>query len=142
MAFIKLQFKPGVNRDQTDYSNEGGWYECDKIRFRSGYPEKIGGWQADSGAYFTTVPTSTFSSGGTSTAATPTSASFWGIVKGLWNWINLTGYNLLGVGTDLKYYIQNSSGGAYNDVTPMRVTTSAGAVTFAATSGSICFVLT
>ena len=142
MPLQKLQFRPGVNREGTTLSNEGGYFDGDKIRFRSGYPEKIGGWQADSGAYFTTVPTSTFSSGGTSTAATPTSASFWGIVKGLWNWINLTGYNLLGVGTDLKYYIQNSSGGAYNDVTPMRVTTSAGAVTFAATSGSTTLIVT
>ena len=142
MPLQKLQFRPGVNREGTTLSNEGGYFDGDKIRFRSGYPEKIGGWQADSGAYFTTVPTSTFSSGGTSTAATPTSASFWGIAKGLWNWINLTGYNLLGVGTDLKYYIQNSSGGAYNDVTPMRVTTSAGAVTFAATSGSTTLIVT
>ena len=142
MPLQKLQFRPGVNREGTTLSNEGGYFDGDKIRFRSGYPEKIGGWQADSGAYFTTVPTSTFSSGGTSTAATPTSASFWGVVKGLWNWINLTGYNLLGVGTDLKYYIQNSSGGAYNDVTPMRVTTSAGAVTFAATSGSTTLIVT
>ena len=142
MPLQKLQFRPGVNREGTTLSNEGGYFDGDKIRFRSGYPEKIGGWQADSGAYFTTAPTSTFSSGGTSTAATPTSASFWGIVKGLWNWINLTGYNLLGVGTDLKYYIQNSSGGAYNDVTPMRVTTSAGAVTFAATSGSTTLIVT
>jgi hypothetical protein len=142
MPLQKLQFRPGVNREGTTLSNEGGYFDGDKIRFRSGYPEKIGGWQVDSGAYFTTVPTSTFSSSGTSTAATPTSASFWGIVKGLWNWINLTGYNLLGVGTDLKYYIQNSSGGAYNDVTPMRVTTSAGAVTFAATSGSTTLIVT
>jgi len=142
MPLQKLQFRPGVNREGTTLSNEGGYFDGDKIRFRSGYPEKIGGWQVDSGAYFTTVPTATFSSSGTSTAATPTSASFWGIVKGLWNWINLTGYNLLGVGTDLKYYIQNSSGGAYNDVTPMRVTTSAGAVTFAATSGSTTLIVT
>jgi hypothetical protein len=67
---------------------------------------------------------------------------FWGVTKGLWNWINLTGYNLLGIGTSLKYYIQNSSGGTYNDVTPIRVTTSAGAVTFAATSGSTTLIVT
>ena len=46
MAFIKLQFRPGVNRDQTNYTNEGGWFACDKIRFRSGYPQKLGGWAA------------------------------------------------------------------------------------------------
>ena len=55
MPFIKLQFKPGVNRDMTDYSNEGGWYECDKVRFRSGYPEKIGGWLKSSPTAFAGV---------------------------------------------------------------------------------------
>ena len=126
----KLQFRPGVNREGTTLSNEGGWFDGDKIRFRSGYPEKIGGWQADSGVYYSTVPTGTFSSGGASTAAIPTSAAYWGITKSMWNWINLTGYNLLSVGTNLKYYIQNSSGGAYNDVTPIRLTTVATANAF------------
>ena len=65
MAFIKLQFKPGVNRDQTDYSNEGGWYECDKIRFRSGYPQKLGGWQKGS------------------------SQPFDGVCRQMWSWICL-----------------------------------------------------
>ena len=133
MPLQKLQFRPGVNREGTTLSNEGGWFDCDKIRFRSGYPEKIGGWQRDSGSIYTPSPTSTFVASGTSTAATNASGAFWGIAKGLWNWINLTGYNLLSIGTNLKYYIQNSSGGAYNDVTPIRTTTSAGAVTF--TSG-------
>jgi hypothetical protein len=129
----KLQFRPGVNREGTTLSNEGGWYDCDKIRFRSGYPEKIGGWQRDGGAIYPTVPTTTLVSSGTSTAATNPNGAFWGIAKGLWNWVNLTGYNLLAIGTNLKYYIQNSSGGAYNDITPIRTFTTAGAVTF--TSG-------
>ena len=81
MALKKLVLKPGVNRENTRYANEGGWYESDKVRFRQGTPEKIGGWQVDSGVYSSSVPTSTFSSGGTSTAATPTSASFWGLLK-------------------------------------------------------------
>jgi hypothetical protein len=136
MPLQKLQFRPGVNREGTTLSNEGGYFDGDKIRFRSGYPEKIGGWQKDAGIAATTCPTSTFVSSGTSTQATVTNGVFWGVTKGLWNWINLTGYNLLGVGTNLKYYIQNSSGGAYNDVTPIRVTTLATEITFTATSGS------
>jgi hypothetical protein len=136
MPLQKLQFRPGVNREGTTLSNEGGYFDCDKIRFRSGFPEKIGGWQKDAGITSTTCPTGTFTSGGTSTPATVTNGVFWGVTKGLWNWINLTGYNLLAVGTNLKYYIQNSSGGAYNDVTPIRATTLATEITFTATSGS------
>jgi hypothetical protein len=144
MPLQKLQFRPGVNREGTTLSNEGGWFDCDKIRFRSGYPEKIGGWQVDGGAIYPTAPTSTFISTGISTSATVTSGTgaYWGITKSMWNWINLTGYNLLSLGTNYKFYIQNSSGGAYNDVTPIRFTTSAGAVTFAATSGSTTITVT
>lgn len=109
MAFIKLQFKPGVNRDQTDYSNEGGWYECDKIRFRSGYPEKIGGW--------TKGTTNTFD----------------GVCRQMWNWITTYSDNLLALGTDSKAYIEN--GGYYYDITPFG-STLAGSNTFAVTSGS------
>ena len=144
MPLQKLQFRPGVNREGTTLSNEGGWYDCDKIRFRSGYPEKLGGWQVDGGAIYATEPTGTFASGGTSTSATVTAGTgaYWGVAKSMWNWINLTGYNLLSIGTNLKYYIQNSSGGAYNDVTPIRLTTSAGAVTFAAATGSPTITVT
>ena len=104
MAFIKLQFKPGVNRDQTDYSNEGGWYECDKIRFRSGYPEKIGGW----------------------VKATPN--TFDGVCRQMWNWITSYQDNLLALGTDDKVYIEN--GGYFNDITPFAAAL-AGSNTFA-----------
>ena len=96
MAFIKLQFKPGVNRDQTDYSNEGGWWECDKIRFRSGYPEKIGGWQK------------------------ATSQEFQGVCRQMWNWITTYSDNLMALGTHQKVYIEN--GGYYNNITPLRAT--------------------
>ena len=106
MAFIKLQFKPGVNRDQTDYSNEGGWYECDKIRFRSGYPEKIGGW----------------------VKSTPT--AFDGVCRQMWNWITTYQDNLLALGTDTKAYIEN--GGYYYDITPFGDAL-AGSNTFAVT---------
>jgi hypothetical protein len=130
MPLQKLQFRPGVNREGTTLSNEGGWYDCDKVRFRSGYPEKIGGWQRDGGTPYATAPTGTFASGGTSTSAVPTTGVYWGIAKSLWNWINLTGYNLLSVGTNLKFYIQNSLGGNYNDVTPIRLTNTATANAF------------
>jgi hypothetical protein len=139
MPLQKLQFRPGVNREGTTLSNEGGWFDCDKIRFRSGYPEKVGGWQRDIGAnYYASVPTGTFVSNGVDVAAIPSSGAYWGVAKALWNWINLTGYNLLSVGTNLKYYIQNSAGGAYNDVTPIRYTVggSASAVTFSAVTTS------
>ena len=125
MPLQKLQFRPGVNREGTTLSNEGGWFDSDKIRFRSGYPEKIGGWQRDGGTIYATAPTGTFAAGGTTTSAAVPSGAFWGIAKALWNWINLTGYNLLATGTNLKYYIQNTSGGAFNDVTPIRLTNAA-----------------
>jgi hypothetical protein len=94
MPLQKLQFRPGINREGTDYSNEGGWYACDKVRFRSGFPEKIGGWIRLS------------------------NETFLGVCRALWNWITLDGSNLLGVGTNLKYYIEE--GGSYRDVTPIR----------------------
>jgi hypothetical protein len=97
MPLQKLQLKAGVNRENTRYTNEGGWYESDKVRFRQGTPEKIGGW------------------------ARISSSSFLGICRSLWNWVTLTSANLLGIGTNLKFYIE--SGGAYNDVTPIRTTT-------------------
>jgi hypothetical protein len=139
MPLQKLQFRPGVNREGTTLSNEGGWFDCDKIRFRSGYPEKIGGWQRDGGSIAVTESVTTFvATSGLTTAATVTSGtgSYWGIAKAMWNWINLTGYNLLSVGTNLKYYIQNSSGGAYNDVTPIRLTNSGVANAFTTTNAS------
>jgi len=137
MPLQKLQFRPGVNREGTTLSNEGGWYDCDKIRFRSGYPEKVGGWQRDGGLAATTEPVTTLvATSGLTTAAVPPSGAYWGIAKAMWNWINLTGYNLLAVGTNLKYYIQNSSGGSYNDVTPIRLTNTAVANAFTTTNTS------
>jgi hypothetical protein len=100
----------------------------DKVRFRSGYPEKLGGWVADTGT--------------TTSTLTPPAGSFWGVCRSLWNWITLSSYNLLGVGTNLKFYIQNGSGGAFYDITPIRSTTSAGDVTFAATNGSTTLTVT
>jgi hypothetical protein len=97
MPLQKLQFKPGINREGTNYSNEGGWYDCDKIRFRSGNPEKIGGW----------------------TQQSPN--QYLGVARALWGWVDLSGNNFLGIGTNLKYYIEK--GTDYYDVTPI-ITTS------------------
>ena len=128
MPLQKLQFRPGVNRENTSYSNEGGYYASNKIRFRSGQPEKIGGWAADTGA--------------TVSALKPTTGTLWGVARGMWNWLNLTGYNLLAIGTNLKYYIQNGPNGFVYDVTPLRFTTGAGEATFAATTGSPIITVT
>ena len=92
----KILLKPGVNRENTRYTNEGGWYESDKVRFRQNTPEKIGGWQRIS------------------------AETFLGVCRSLWNWVTLSSQNLLGIGTNLKFYIEN--GGAYYDITPIRVT--------------------
>ena len=96
MPLQKLQFRPGLNREGTDYSNEGGWYDGDKIRFRSGFPEKIGGWIRFA------------------------NATFVGVCRDLWNWVDLSGNNYIGLGTSKKYYI--ARGGSFYDVTPIYTT--------------------
>lgn len=106
MPLKKILFKPGINRENTRYTTEGGWYECDKIRFRQGNPESIGGW----------VRIST--------------NSYLGVCRSLWNWVTLGGLNLLGIGTNLKFYIER--GGVYNDITPIRATTTLGTDPFTA----------
>ena len=107
MPLTKLQFRPGVNRETTSYTNEGGWFDGEKVRFRSGLPEKIGGW----------AKTSIY--------------SFLGVCRALHTWVTLGGTQLTGVGTSLKYYI--NEGGQYYDVTPLRKTVAASS--FGATSG-------
>ena len=96
MPLQKLQFKPGVNRDQTNYTNEGGWFECNKIRFRSGYPQKIGGW-LNYGAI-----------------------TLKGICRQMFNWITSFSDNLLALGTSKKVYLEG--GGFLTDITPIRAT--------------------
>ena len=128
MTLQKLQLRPGINKESTTLANEGTWFEMDKVRFRSGYPEKIGGWTLDTGE--------------TNSTLAPPAGSFWGICRSLFNWITLSGYNLLGVGTNLKFYIQNSTGGTFYDITPIRLTTAAGDVTFAASNGSTTLTVT
>ena len=115
MPLTKLQFKPGINREITAYSNEGGWVDCDKIRFRFGYAEKFGGWEK--------LTTSTYE----------------GTARRLHNWLALDGSNFLGVGTHLKYYIEE--GGLFNDITPIRKSTT-NSTTFSATNGSANITVT
>jgi len=136
MPLQKLAFRPGTNRESTNYGNEGGWYQTNKVRFRSGNPEKIGGWAKDNGALSTTV------AGVATSIAYPTTGTLWGVCRSMWNWITLSGYNLLSLGTNLKFYIQNGPGGNFFDVTPLRETTIAGGATFAATTGSSTIVVT
>jgi hypothetical protein len=110
MPLTKLQFRPGLNRETTDYTNEGGWFDGNRVRFRDGVPETVGGW----------------------VKLTP--QTFLGTCRALIGWNALDGSQFLGLGTNLKYYL--SRGGVYYDITPIRETTAAGAVTFAATTGS------
>tara|TARA_R110002012_G_scaffold25896_1_gene85096 strand:+ start:272 stop:2164 length:1893 start_codon:yes stop_codon:yes gene_type:complete len=115
MPLTKLNFKPGINKEETDYSNEGGWVDGDKIRFRKGRAEKIGGWEKYS------------------------SDTLIGSARALHSWISLGGSKYLGIGTTNKYYIEE--GGTYNDVTPIRKNTT-NAATFAATNGSSTLTVT
>ncbi len=110
MPLQKIVLKPGVNRENTRYTNEGGWYESDKVRFRQGTPEKIGGWSRISGT------------------------TFIGICRSLWNWVTNSGENLIGVGTTEKFYVEYS--GEYYDITPVRATALLGTDPFTTTSGS------
>ena len=105
MPLQKVLLKPGVNRENTRYTNEGGWYESDNIRFRQGMPEKLGGWNRIS------------------------SSTYLGVCRSLWNWTTLTGANVLGVGTSKKFYIENT--GVYYDITPISSTSTLGANPFA-----------
>jgi hypothetical protein len=116
MSLQKILFKPGVNKENTRYTTEGGWYECDKVRFRQGNPEVIGGWNRLS------------------------SSTFLGVCRSLWNWGLLGGDNVIGVGTNLKFYIEN--GGGYNDITPIRATSTINNNPFVATNGSATITVT
>lgn len=110
MPLKKLTLKSGVNKENTRYTSENGWFISDKMRFRQGTPEKIGGWVRIS------------------------SSIFQGVCRSLWNWVTLTSLNLIGVGTNLKFYIE--SGGAYNDITPIRSTVTINTNPFALTAST------
>jgi len=115
MPYSKVQFKPGIYREGTAYSADGGWFDCNLIRFREGRVEKFGGWQK------------------------LTDSTYLGTARALHNWISLGGNKYLGIGTHLKYYIKD--GTAFADVTPIRKTTT-NAATFAATDGSSTVTVT
>ena len=110
MPLQKFLFNPGINKEGTAYTAEGGWFDGNLVRFRKGLPEKIGGWAKNS------------------------LNAYKGTGRKLHAWVNLQGTKFLGLGTRVKLYIQE--GDVFNDVTPLRVTTSAGDVTFSATNGS------
>jgi len=116
MTLQKAVFNPGINREGTDYSNEGGWFDVNLVRFRKGLPEKFGGW----------------------TKNTPN--SFIGTCRALHPWVSIEGTKYLGLGTTWKYYIEEGSN--FNDITPIRSTTAAGDVTFSATNGSSTITVT
>ena len=116
MPITSLKFKPGIISDITSYSNEGGFVDGDKVRFRFGFPEKFGGWEKYS------------------------PNTYEGSARRLHNWVALDGSDFLGIGTHFKYYIEE--GQTFNDITPIRNTTSAGDVTFAATNGSTTITVT
>ena len=116
MPLEPLLFKPGINKESTSYTAEGGWFDGNLVRFKKGYAEKIGGWQK----YLL--------------------VSYEGTGRKLHNWVNLGGSKLLGLGTRFKLYIQE--GANFNDITPLRSTTAAGDVTFAASNGSSTITVT
>jgi len=116
MPLQKVLFKPGVSKENTRYTSEGGWYECDKVRFRQGNPEVVGGWEPYS------------------------AATYQGVCRSLWNWVTLGGNNLIGVGTNLKFYI--NQGGLYNDITPIRASSTINNNPFVATNGSATITVT
>lgn len=116
MPLQKLQFRAGINRDSTSYTNEGGWFDGDKVRFRNGLPEKIGGWTKYSDSQFV------------------------GTCRALHTWTALDNTNFIGIGTSQKYYL--NAGGTYYDITPLRLTTGGGDVTFSATNGSSTITVT
>ena len=115
MPLTSLKFRPGINREITSYSNEGGFFDCEKVRFYAGFPEKIGGWVKQS------------------------ANRYQGSARALHNWIALDGSNYMGVGTHLKYYIEE--GGVFSDITPVRKT-STNSITFSATNGSSTVTVT
>lgn len=116
MPLSKIRFNPGIDKEGTEYTADAGWYDGDKVRFRKGRPEKIGGWVKLTQNYFL------------------------GVCRSLFDWASLEFLRYIGVGTNLKFYV--SEGNDYSDITPIRTTTAAGDVTFAATDGSSTITVT
>ena len=115
MTITSLKFRPGINKETTSYSNKGGWKDCDLVRFRFGYPEKLGGWEKYS------------------------INTFLGSSRSLHSWANLEGNSYLGIGTEIKFYIEESQG--YNDITPLRRKVVNGEVVFDLDGQTVAFTL-
>ena len=115
MPITSLNFRPGINKETTSYSNKGGWNDCDKVRFRFGYPEKIGGWEKYS------------------------SSTFLGTARSLHAWANLEGNKYLGLGTEKKFYIEESE--TFNDITPLRRKVVDGEVVFDINGNTVAFLV-
>ena len=111
MPITSLKFRPGINKETTSYSNKGGWNDCDLVRFRFGYPEKLGGWEKYS------------------------TNTFLGSARSLHAWANLQSNKYLGIGTEIKFYIEESQG--YNDITPLRRKVVNGVVVFDLGGGTV-----
>tara|TARA_R100001509_G_scaffold152234_1_gene112196 strand:- start:144 stop:716 length:573 start_codon:yes stop_codon:yes gene_type:complete len=116
MPFTSIKFRPGINKEITSYSNKGGWNDCDKVRFRFGYPEKLGGWEKYA------------------------VSTFLGTARTLHAWANLEGNKYLGLGTEKKFYIEESQG--YNDITPIRRKVVSGVTVFDIDGNAIVFAVT
>ena len=115
MPITSLKFRPGINKETTSYSNKGGWNDCDLIRFRFGYPEKLGGWEKYA------------------------VSTFLGTARTLHAWANLEGNKYLGLGTEKKFYIEESQG--YNDITPLRRKVVSGEVVFDINGNTVAFAV-
>ena len=113
MPITSLKFRPGINKETTSYSNKGGWNDCDLIRFRFGYPEKLGGWEKY------------------------TTNTFLGTSRSLHAWANLQGNKYLGVGTEIKFYIEESE--TFKDITPLRRKVQDGKVIFDINGNTVAF---
>jgi len=118
----KIKIRPGLFRDVTATAAEGQWFACDKIRFRSGSPEKIGGWVLDTGGAAATLQ--------------PPSGAYWGVARSMFTWQTVRGERLLGLGTNLKFYVQNGANSQLHDVTPLRATSTVASNAFTTTNGS------
>ena len=116
MPITSLKFRPGINKETTSYSNKGGWNDCDKVRFRFGFPEKLGGWEKYS------------------------TNTFLGVSRSLHAWANLQGNKYLGVGTEIKFYIEESE--TFKDITTLRRKVQDGKVIFDINGNTVAFDVT
>jgi len=128
MPLIELKIQPGIDRRSTTLDAAGRWFDCDKVRFRAGKPQKIGGWALDGGRAASTLQ--------------PPAGAFWGVARSMWSWQTLSAANLLSIGTHLKYYLQDSAGGQLHDITPIRYVSTVAENAFTTVEGSTEITIT